>query len=101
MCLSRGFDVSFPCTDGDWKAIAPPMPGLAESGCLWVQSVGWWARCDFRMEHIWSPDAQIWLFGLGVGDSGFSFFKTSCSYPCSLMHWLRYLNVNALQTLIL
>ena len=30
--ISRGFDVSFPCTDGDWKAIGPLMLVLAESG---------------------------------------------------------------------
>ena len=35
---THGCDVSFPCTDGDWKAIGPPMPGLAESG--WPGAVG-------------------------------------------------------------
>ena len=32
MWISCGFDVSFQCSDGDWKAIGAPTPGLAESG---------------------------------------------------------------------
>ena len=70
---SRGFDVSFWSTDGDWESNQSPD---AQPGGLWlagVQSVGRWLRCDFSMERDRSPDAQIRLFGLDVDD-------------CSLLH---------------
>ena len=67
--------MSFGSTDGDWKATGPPMPGLA-----WVQPVGRWWRCDFRMERNRSPDAQIRVFGLGVGDGGSPMYQ-HCIHP--------------------
>ena len=46
-------------SDSDWKAIGLPMPGMAES---WVQSVGWWCKCDLRKKHNRSPDAWLGIF---------------------------------------
>ena len=42
-------------------------------GC---DGVAWWRRCDVRMKRNGSPDAQIWVFGPGVGDCGSSFINT-------------------------
>ena len=50
------------------------MHGLAESGCPRCSRSGGGGGAIFRMERNWSPVAEIWVFGLGVGDSGSSFF---------------------------
>ena len=44
------------------------MPGLAEAGWTWVQSVGWLLRSDSRKKRNQSPDARVWIFGLDLGD---------------------------------
>ena len=41
----------------------------------WVHSVGKWWRCDFSMKRNRSPDAQIQIFGLVLGDCASSIFN--------------------------
>ena len=63
-CLSRALMVI-------GKRSVPRCPAWQNLAGL-VQSLGWWWRRDFRMKRNRSPDAQIRILGLGLGDCGSS-----------------------------
>ena len=106
--ISRGFDVSFRSTDDD------PCLGAIDRTVVPV-----WFQDETQPV---SPDAQIWVFGVGRGPLRLLHFltpylllqcwckfwrltrsacnSTAYSYPCSTVRcW--HVNVNALETLIL